>query len=454
MPETPVNPKETLMGSDFFRMRERGTNFRTELIAGLTTFVTMAYIIAANPHILGNAEFGAGMDIASVTVATCLASAFATLVMGLAANYPFALAPGMGINAFFSYTVCGAMGVDWEIALGIVFIEGVIFVLLTLSKAREAVINSIPLPLKAGVGAGIGVFLAFIGLQNAGLIAPQPATFVTMAKLADPLVYPKILLASIGLILMAVLMVRRIKGAILVSIAFCTLLSFIPFFKQTGDQQALTRITLSPTLFQMDVLHAFKPEFFAIIFTFFFVDFFDTAGTLVGLSHRAGILDKQGRIPRVGRALLADALGTVFGAAVGTSTVTSYIESAAGVEEGGRTGLASVVTAVCFLLALFAVPLVGLIPAAAVAPALIIVGILMMGSIYQIDFKNYSEAIPCFLTIIVMPLTYSITNGIAVGFLSYAMIKLLSGKGKEVHPIMYVLAVLFGIFFVISPMFR
>jgi AGZA family xanthine/uracil permease-like MFS transporter len=442
------------MGLDFFRMKERGTNFRTELVAGLTTFVTMAYIIAANPHILGNTKFGAGMDIASVTVATCLASAFGTLVMALAANYPFALAPGMGINAFFSYTVCGAMGVDWEVALGIIFIEGVVFVLLTLSRAREAVINSIPLPLKAGVGAGIGVFLAFIGLQNAGLIAPQPATFVTMAKLADPIVYPRILLASIGLILMAVLMVRRVKGAILISIVFCTLLSFAPFFKQAGQEQGLTRITLSPTLFRMDILNAFRPEYFAIIFTFFFVDFFDTAGTLVGLSHRAGILDKRGRIPRVGRALLADALGTVFGAAVGTSTVTSYIESAAGVEEGGRTGLASVVTAVCFLLAIFAVPLVGLIPAAAVAPALIIVGILMMGSIYQIDFKKYSEAIPSFLTIIVMPLTYSITNGIAVGFLSYALVKLLSGKGKEVHPIMYVLAALFGVFFVISPMFR
>jgi len=442
------------MGRDFFRLKERGTDFRTELVAGLTTFVTMAYVIAANPLVLGDAKFGAGMDIASVTVATCLASAFATFVMAFAANYPFALAPGMGINAFFSYTVCGAMGVPWEIALGIIFLEGVLFVLLTITKARETVINSIPLPLKAGVGAGIGVFLAFIGLQNAGLIEPHPATFVTMAKVATPIVYPKVILASIGLILMALLIVRKVQGGILISIVFCTLLSFIPFFKQPGHEQTLTKITLSPTLFQMDVLNAFRPEYFAIIFTFFFVDFFDTAGTLVGLSHRAGILDKKGRIPRVGRALLADALGTIFGATVGTSTVTSYIESAAGVEEGGRTGLASVVTAICFLLAIFVVPLIGLIPSAAVAPALIIVGILMMGSIYRIDFTDFSEAVPAFLTIIVMPLTYSITNGIAVGFLSYALIKLISGKGKEVHPIMYVLAVLFAIFFVVSPMFR
>jgi AGZA family xanthine/uracil permease-like MFS transporter len=442
------------MERDFFRLKERGTNYRTELVAGLTTFMTMAYVVAANPLILGDAKYGAGMDIASVTVATCLASAFATLVMAFTANYPFALAPGMGINAFFSYTVCGAMGIPWQHALGIIFIEGIVFVLLTLSKAREKVIDSIPLSLKAGVGAGIGLFLAFIGLQNAGLIAPQPVTFVTMAKVASPIVYPRVLLASIGLVLMAVLIVRKIKGAILLSILFCTLLSFIPFFKQQGPPPAMTRITLSPTFLKLDVLHAFRVEYLALIFTFFFVDFFDTAGTLVGLSHRAGILDEKGRIPRVGRALLADAVGTVFGAILGTSTVTSYIESAAGVEEGGRTGLASVVTAVCFLLAILAVPLVGLIPSAAVAPALVIVGILMMGAMYTIDFKDFSEAVPSFLTIIVMPLTYSITNGIAVGFLSYALIKLISGKGREVHWIMYLLAVLFALFFAASPMFR
>lgn len=438
------------MRRDFFRLKERGTNVRTEMLAGLTTFATMAYVIAANPKIL---EAGAGMDVASVTVATCLAAGFATLVMAFTANYPFALAPGMGINAFFSFTVCGAMGVPWEHALGIVFIEGVLFVLLTISKLRETVINSIPLPLKAGVGAGIGLFLAFMGLQEAGLITADPATLLTMAHVATANIYPKVLLAAIGLILMAALMVKRVKGAILISIVFCTLLSFIPFFKP-AEKQALARITLSPTFFKMDILSAFRVEYLAIIFTFFFVDFFDTAGTLVGLSHRAGILDKKGRIPRVGRALLADALGTIFGAAVGTSTVTSYIESAAGVEEGGRTGLASVVTGVCFLLAILVVPLVGLIPSAAVAPALIMVGILMMGSIYRIDFTDFSEAVPAFLTIIVMPLTFSITNGIAVGFLSYAVIKLVSGKGKEVHPIMYVLAVLFAAFFVASPMFR
>jgi len=438
------------MGHDFFRLKERGTNVRTEVLAGLTTFATMAYVIAANPKILGA---GAGMDVASVTVATCLAAGFATLVMAFTANYPFALAPGMGINAFFAFTVCGAMGVPWEHALGIVFIEGVLFVLLTVSKLRETVINSIPLPLKAGVGAGIGVFLAFMGLQEAGLIVADQATLVTMAHVATADAYPKVLLAVIGLILMAALMAKRVKGAILISIVFCTLLSFIPFFRP-AEKQALAKITLSPTLFKMDILNAFRFEYLAIIFTFFFVDFFDTAGTLVGLSHRAGILDEKGRIPRVGRALLADAIGTIFGAAVGTSTVTSYIESAAGVEEGGRTGLASVVTGGCFLLAILAVPLVGLIPSAAVAPALIIVGILMMGSIYRIDFTEFSEAIPAFLTIIVMPLTFSITNGIAVGFLSYALIKLISGKGKEVHPIMYILAFLFAVFFVTSPMFR
>lgn len=438
------------MDRDFFRLKERGTNVRTEVLAGLTTFATMAYVIVANPKIL---EAGAGMDVASVTVATCLAAGFATLVMAFTANYPFALAPGMGINAFFAFTVCGAMGIPWQHALGIVFIEGVLFVLLTISKLRETVINSIPLPLKAGVGAGIGIFLAFMGLQQAGLITADQATLVTMTHVATADAYPKVLLAAIGLILMAALMVKKVKGAILISIVVCTLLSFIPFFKP-AEKQVLARITLSPTFFQMDILSAFRFEYLAIIFTFFFVDFFDTAGTLVGLSHRAGILDEKGRIPRVGRALLADALGTIFGAAVGTSTVTSYIESAAGVEEGGRTGLASVVTGVCFLLAILVVPLVGLIPSAAVAPALIIVGILMMGSIYRIDFTDFSEAIPAFLTIIVMPLTFSITNGIAIGFLSYAVIKLVSGKGKEVHPIMYILAALFAVFFVTSPMYR
>jgi AGZA family xanthine/uracil permease-like MFS transporter len=442
------------MKRDFFRLQENKTNVRTEVLAGVTTFVTMAYIIAANPLILGDAKFGAGMDIASVTVATCIGAAIATLIMAFAANYPFALAPGMGINAFFSYTVCGAMGVSWQIALGIIFIEGVLVCILTATKARTIVINSIPLPLKAGVGAGIGVFLAFIGLQNAGLIAPQPSTLVTLARVASPEVYPKVLLAAIGLILMAVLMVRKIRGAILISIVFCTLISFMPIFRQAGPPPSLLRITLAPTAFKLDILGALKPEYFALIFTFLFVDFFDTAGTLVGLSHRAGILDEKGRIPRVGPALFADALGAVFGGLLGSCSVTTYIESAAGIEEGGRTGFANVVTAILFLLAIFAVPLVGLIPAAAVAPALIIVGILMMGAVYTIDFKDYSEAIPAFLTIIMMPLTYSITNGIAVGFLSYAVIKLVSGKGKEVHPIMYTLAFFFALFFVISPMFK
>jgi AGZA family xanthine/uracil permease-like MFS transporter len=443
------------MLENFFHLKENGTTVRTEVLAGLTTFMTMAYIIVANPMILGNSEFGAGMDKGSVAVATCLASAVAILVMGLLANYPFALAPGMGINAFFSFTVCGVMGVPWQTALGLVFLSGVLFFILTIFKTREVVINAIPLPLKAGVSGGIGLFLAFIGLQQAGLIAPQEATLVTISKLTRPEVLPKVLLATIGLLVMSVLYVRRVRGAILISILLGTLLHFIPFFHSNDTTRVeIERMALGETFFQLDIISAIQPAFWVLIFTFLFVDFFDTAGTLVGLSSAVGVSDEKGRIPRVGKALFADATGTVVGSLLGTSTVTSYIESAAGIEEGGKTGLTAVVVALLFLIAVFMTPLVGIVPEAAVAPALILVGIMMMGSIRRIALARPSESIPSFLILIVMPLTFSITNGIAVGFLVYTLIQLLSGKGREVHPIMYILSVLFIVFFIWSPMFR
>ena len=433
-----------------FHLRENKTTVRTEVLAGLTTFMTMAYIIIANPLILGDA----GMNRGAVALATCLSSAFSTLLMGLWANYPFALAPGMGINAFFAYTVCGSLGLSWQTALGIVFLSGIPILLLTAFKTRETVINAIPFSLKCGASAGIGVFLAFIGLQQAGVIAKEEATLVTMSKVLHPEVFPKVLLSTIGLLLISALMVKRVRGAILIGILGTTLLNQIPYFQIGSSSQGFQEIALGGTFLKMDLLTPLKPTLWALLFTFLFVDFFDSAGTLVGLSHTAGFLDEKGRMPKAGKALAADAIGTLLGAVLGTSTVTSYIESAAGIEEGGRTGLTALVVAILFLLAIFITPLVGLVPAPAVAPALILVGILMMSAIKQVDFSNPGESIPAFLTMLVMPLTFSITNGIAVGFLVYTLIHLLSGKGREVHPIVYILSVLFLVFFIWSPMFR
>jgi adenine/guanine/hypoxanthine permease len=433
-----------------FKLRQNNTTVRTELVAGVTTFMTMSYIIAANPLILK----AAGMDVGAVTLATCLVSGIITITMGLLANYPIALAPGMGINAFFAYAICAGMGVDWKVGLGFFFIEGVIILIITLTKLREIVIDAIPMSLKCAVSVGIGLFLAFIGFHNAGFIDKDPVTFVTMAKLSSPAVFPKVLLASIGLVATTALLFRKVRGAVLIGIIVTTALNFVPFFRVQGEAVSLLKPSLAPTLFQLDIMGALKWQFATLIFTLLFVDFFDTAGTVIGLAVKARFVDKDGRIPRVGRVLVADSLGPIVASLVGTSTVTSYIESAAGIEEGGRTGLTAVTTGLLFLLATLATPLVGFVPSAAVAPALIIVGIMMIGAVVRINLSDYSEAVPAFITIAAMPFTYSISNGITLGFLSYVLIKVLSGKPRDVSVVMYVLAVFFIVFFATSPVFR
>ncbi|HEX7319367.1 MAG TPA: NCS2 family permease [bacterium] len=433
-----------------FKLKEYHTSIKVEVLAGVTTFMTMAYIIAANPLILA----AAGMDKGAVVLATCLVSGIITIVMGLLANYPIALAPGMGINAFFAFAICSGMGIDWRIGLGFFFIEGVIIVIITLTKLRETVINSIPMPLKCAVSVGIGLFLAFIGFENAGLIASHPVTFITISQIANPAIFPKIILASVILIVTTILLVKKVRGAILIGIVVGTLLSLIPVFRARGEALQLLQPSLAPTFFKLNIIGALKWSFIPLIFTLLFVDFFDTAGTVIGLSVKAKYIDKNGKIPRIGRILFADSLGPVIAALFGTSTVTSYIESAAGIEEGGRTGLTAVVTGILFMIALLAAPLVGYIPSVAVAPALIIVGIMMMEAVTRIDFNDYSEAVPAFITITSMPFTYSISNGISLGFLSYVLIKLLSGKPKEVSVIMYILAAFFLVFFITSPVFK
>ena len=433
-----------------FKIRENGTTVKTEIVAGITTFMTMAYIIAANPLILS----AAGMDKGAVVLATCLVSGIITIIMGIYANYPIALAPGMGINAFFAYSICKAMNIDWRVGLGFFFIEGCVILIITLTKFREKIIYAIPLSLKCAVSVGIGLFLAFIGFENAGLITGSPATLVTIAPLGNSDVYPKIVLAGIVLFVTAALLVRGVGGALLIGIVTGTLLSFIPFFQMRGEALTVLNPSLTSTFLQLDIPGALQWSFASLILTLLFVDFFDTAGTVVGLSVKAGFIDEEGKIPRLGKVLISDSFGPVIASLFGTSTVTSYIESVAGIEAGGRTGLTAVVTGILFLVAMVAAPLVGFIPAAAIAPALIIVGILMMESVRKIDFSDFSEAIPAFITITAMPFTYSISNGIFLGFLSFVLIKLFCGRMREVSPIMYVLAVLFLLFFFISPIYR
>lgn len=438
------------MLENLFRLKENNTNVKTEILAGITTFMTMAYIIAANPLILS----AAGMDKGAVTLATCIVAGLISIAMGFLSNYPIALAPGMGLNAFFAYAICAGMGIDWRIGLGFFFVEGIIMVIITLTKLREIIIDSIPFTLKCAVSVGIGLFLAFIGFEQAGFITQDPITLVKISPIANADVYPKIILAGIVLLITTILLVKKIKGAILIGILFGTILSFIPFFRTKGEILRLLTPSLTPTLFKLDIIGALQWPFITLIFTLLFVDFFDTAGTVIGLAVKARFIDEKGHIPRIGRVLFADSLGPVLGALVGTSTVTSYIESAAGIEEGGRTGLTAVTTGILFLIAIFAAPLVGFIPPVAIAPALIIVGIMMMESVIKIDFSDYSEAVPAFITIASMPFTYSISNGISLGFLSYVLIKLFSGKGKEVSVVMYILGVFFLVFFIASPVFK
>jgi AGZA family xanthine/uracil permease-like MFS transporter len=420
----------------FFKLKENNTTVKTEILAGITTFMTMAYILAVNPDILS----ATGMDKNALFTATALSAFVATMVMALVAKLPFALAPGMGLNAFFAFTVVLGMGHSWQFALTAVFLEGIIFILLTAFNIRELIVNAIPLPLKHAVSAGIGLFIAFIGLQNAGIIVNNDAVLVSLGDMGSPAV----LIAIGGIILTAVLLSLKVKGALLIGI-FAATVAGMPFGVTHMPEGTLvdTPPSLAPIFWKFEFAQVFTLDMVIVLFTFLFVDMFDTVGTLVGVSSKAGMLDKEGRVPRVKQALFADSIGTFFGAIVGTSTVTTYVESASGVAEGGKTGLTSLATAVLFLLALFFAPVFTMVPAAATAPALILVGFFMMSPILNIDFDNYTESIPAFITIIVMPLTYSIAEGIVFGMLSFVFLKVLTGKYKDVSIVMVVLSALF-----------
>ena len=419
----------------FFKMSARGTNVRREIVAGLTTFLAMAYILAVNPKMLANA----GMDAGGVFTATALAACIATLVMAFTANLPIALAPGMGLNAFFAFTVVLGMGISWKTALTAVFLEGVLFIILSFFNVREAIIKAIPSNLKKAVAAGIGLFICFIGFQNAGIIVNNDATLVGLGNLTQG----SAAVAMIGLALTAVLYALKIPGSILIGILVTTLIG-IPF-GVTSVPANWTPVSMpaAPLLFQFDFSRIFTLDFFAVFFTFLFVDIFDTVGTLVGVSSEAHIMDANGNVPRVKQALLSDAIGTVAGACLGTSTVTSYVESTAGVAAGGRTGMTALTTGVLFLLALFLSPLFLLVPGAATAPALIIVGFLMLKAVTGINFNDVTEGLSAFITIVMMPFAYSIAEGIVWGIITYVFMKAATGKAKSIPVITWILFVIF-----------
>ena len=436
-----------------FKLDLSGTTPAREIRAGLTTFATMAYIIAVNPLILADA----GMPREAVVAATCLAAAFGSILMGLLTNYPFAMAPGMGLNAFFAYTVVLGSGLSWQGGLAAVFISGLIFLGLTLTGLREALLNAIPMSLKCAISVGIGLFIALIGFKNAGLIVHNPATGALGMVHAGYFTDPELMrlmpfgaskesvgLALFGLVLTGVLVVRRVAGALLIGIAVSTLLALLLGLVSLGDGALLGLPSgLGQTVWALDFAEALSFGLISVIITFTFVDLFDTVGTLVGVSSKAGLLDDDGKLPGAKRALLADSLATLFGASVGTSTTTTYVESAAGVAAGGRSGLTAIVVGGCFLLALFFAPLLSLVPAAATAPALVIVGVFMMEPVRRIDFGDYFTAIPAFCAIAMMPWTFSIAEGIAAGVTAYAALHLLGGRVREVSLAIWILAALF-----------
>lgn len=445
------------MFEKLFKLKENNTTVKTEIAAGVTTFVTMAYILAVNPNILS----AAGMDSTAVLLATCLASFLGTLIMAFAANLPFALSAGMGLNAYFAYTVCGIMGYPWQVALLAVFIEGVIFIVLSLTKVRESIFNCIPLQLKCAVSVGIGLFIAFIGLQNAGL-SVDSATLVSLIDFRENFTTSGIcaLLSVIGLMITAVLYIKKVKGSILIGVFGTWILGMICQLIGIYVPDGVSFFSLFPTFamtdfsklgetfgqcFNVDFSSVGIFNFIAVIFSFLFVDLFDTLGTIIGVSTKANMLDKDGKLPAIKPALMADAVATSAGAVLGTSTTTTFVESSAGVAAGGRTGLTALTTSVLFLLSMFLAPIFIAIPSFATAPALIIVGFLMFSTITEIkmDETNYTAAIPAYLCILAMPLFYSISEGIAIGIISYVVINLVCGKAKQINPLMYVLAVLF-----------
>ena len=416
-----------------FKLTENHTTIRREVIGGITTFMTMAYIVVVNPQILAQA----GMPTDGVVFATCISAAVATLVMGLYANYPIAMAPGMSLNAYFTYSVCLGMGIPWRTALGVVFLSGALFVVLTITRIREQIVNGIPNCLKHSTAAGIGMFIAFVGLRNSKLVIANPATFVAIGNVS----LPEVQAACFGIVLTLILMARRVNGAILLGIAGTTLFGIL-----RGIAHLPTAFVSLPhpsgTFLQLDVRAALHLGLLEIVFAFLFVDLFDNVGTLVGVCEQGGFVE-NGKIPRVGKALLADGIGTMFGALTGTSTVTSYIESAAGVAAGARTGLANIVVACLFLLTVFFSPLAGAIPAFATAPALILVGALMTQSIAQLPWDDFTEAFPAFLTMLGMPLTFSIATGLSLGVIAYTVAKVGTGRYREVSIVLWILTVLF-----------
>ena len=426
------------MLDSYFKLSEHGTTVQREVLAGFTTFLTMAYITFINPAILADA----GMDFNAVFVATCLAAAVGTLIMGLYANYPIALAPGMGLNAFFTYGVVLGMGHAWQTALGAVFLSGVIFVILSVLPIREWLINAIPRTLKMAISAGIGLFLGIIALKNAGIVVDHPATLVT---LGDMTAWPAIL-AILGFVVIVALSRRGVIGAVIIGILLVTALGVALGISEWKGLASVPPDP-SPTFFALDIGGALEVSLIAVIFTFLFVDLFDTAGTLVGVAHRAGLLDEDGKLPRLRKALLADSTATVAGAAFGTSSTTSYIESAAGVNAGGRTGLTAVVVAILFLLCLFFAPLAQTVPAYATAPALLYVACLMTRGLTEIDWEDPTDYAPAVVTAIAMPLTFSIADGIGLGFICYALMKLTGGKASECPPAVIVIAALFALKF-------
>ena len=412
------NAAATSFLDKFFKISENGSSVRTEVLAGLTTFLTMSYIIVVNPSILSEA----GMEYGAVFVATCIAAAIGCMMMGLIANYPIALAPGMGLNAYFTYAVVKGMGVPWQVALGAVFVSGLLFVALSFMKIREAIVNALPMSLKMSITAGIGLFLALIALKNAGIVVANPATYVGLGDVREPAA----LLAFVGFFMIVVLDYYRVRGAIIISILAVTLISAALGMSQFhGIVGAMP--SLAPTFMQMDFKDLFTAGMVGVIFVFFFVDLFDSTGTLVGVSHRAGLL-VNGKLPRLKKALFADSTAIVAGAALGTSSTTAYIESASGVSAGGRTGLTAVVVGVLFIACLWFSPLAASVPAYATAPALLYVGVLMIRGLAEIDWNDITEAAPAFLTAVFMPFSFSIADGIAMGFISYAVIKLACGK--------------------------
>lgn len=457
-----------------FKLSENNTNVKTEILAGITTFITMAYIIFVNPNILkfagmnaanlkgdGAAAFTALNDpvVASVFAATCIAAAVGTLVMALYANLPFAQAPGMGLNAFFTYSVCLTLGYTWQQALAAVFISGVLFIIITVTSIREKIVDALPHNLKLAISGGIGLFIALIGLKSGGIIVASPETLVTFGKFTTP----SALVTLIGIAITAILMSRGVKGSMLIGIILTTLIG-IPFgITHLGGANIISAPpSLAPTFFKMDfggllghgggkgVLGALMSVVMVVI-TFSLVDLFDTLGTLVGTAQKANMLDKDGKVKNMPKALLSDAVATTVGSMLGTSTVVTYVESTSGISEGGKTGLTSFTVGVLFILSIFFSGLVGVVPAEATAPALVIVGVLMMGAVTKIDFDDFTEALPAFFTIAIMPFSYSIANGIAAGIIFYPIVKLVTGKRKEVHPIVYILALLFILRFIMLP---